>query len=350
MKLATFASRSAPDQPPRIGALLSDKKTLLDLAEGYRAMTGTSRAWCSDMLGWFDGGSEAADETRRLLEYAERERPRHILHELNNVVLLAPVPRPRSIRDCMAFERHLIQAIRGALRLRRSSRWLAVLDQTIERYFGRGLIRPPRVWREQPVYYKGNPLSVVGPEAEIRWPTSTSRLDYELEFGIFIGRQGRDIPEGRAKDYIAGYTIFNDFSARDVQLREMAARLGPAKGKDFDTGNVMGPYLVTPDEVPDPYVLAMTVRVNGEVWSTGNSRAMTHHFERILAHISRDETVFPGEVIGSGTVGGGCGLEIGRWIQIGDVVELEVERLGVLRNRIVASNATSSSLQMKRST
>src|SRR5690606_35579928 len=109
--------------------------------------------------------------------------------------------------------------------------------------------------------------------------------------------------------YIAGFTIFNDFSARDAQLEEMAARLGPAKGKDFDTGNAIGPWLVTPDEVPDPYALRMQARINGETWSDGNSRDMRFTFEEMLAHISRDETVYPGDLIGSGTVAGGCGLE-----------------------------------------
>ena len=143
------------------------------------------------------------------------------------------------------------------------------------------------------------------------------------------------VPRERAREHIAGYTVFNDFSARDAQMREMAGRLGPAKGKDFDTGNAMGPFLVTTDEVPDPYALTMVARVNGEEWSRGRSGEMHHRFEDIIAHVSRDETLHPGEFIGSGTVGNGCGLELDRWIAPGDVVELEVEGLGVLRNRVV---------------
>ncbi len=248
-------------------------------------------------------------------------------------MLLAPVPRPRSIRDFMAFEKHIVQATRTVAKWRFAP--LAVLDGWAERLRGRALIGAPKVWYERPVYYKSNPFSVVGPEAEVHWPKYTNKLDYELEFGAFIGRPGRDILKEHARRHIAGYTIFNDFSARDIQLREMQGRLGPAKGKDFDTGNAMGPYLVTPDEVPDPYNLTMVARVNGEPWSRGNSGDMHFTFEDMIAYVSQDETLHPGEFIGSGTVGNGCGLELDRWLQPGDMVELEVEHLGVLRNRVV---------------
>jgi 2-keto-4-pentenoate hydratase/2-oxohepta-3-ene-1,7-dioic acid hydratase in catechol pathway len=232
----------------------------------------------------------------------------------------------------MAFEKHLIQAMRTVLKWR--LRPLATLDGWLERRFGRGFLRPPKVWYQSPVYYKGNPHSVVGHDAEVLWPPFTERFDYELEFGIFIGRQGRDIPVQDAGRYIAGYTIFNDFSARDVQLREMHGRLGPAKSKDFDTGNAMGPYLVTPDEIADPHQLTMQARVNGEQWSCGTSADMHFTFDEIIASISQSETLYPGDFIGSGTVPGGCGLELDRWLKPGDVVELDVQGLGVLRNRV----------------
>ncbi|MFH2099907.1 MAG: fumarylacetoacetate hydrolase family protein, partial [Pseudomonadota bacterium] len=194
---------------------------------------------------------------------------------------------------------------------------------------------PPRVWYEIPIYYMGNPDTVVGQEADILWPRYTKMLDYELEFGIFIGREGKDIPRDRAMEHVFGYTVYNDFSARDIQMREMAGRLGPAKGKSFDTSNALGPYLVTADEVPDPYNLAMEARINGEVWSSGSSAGMHHRFADIIAHISMSETLHPGDFIGSGTVGGGCGLELDRWLKPGDVVELTVGNLGTLRNRVV---------------
>jgi 2-keto-4-pentenoate hydratase/2-oxohepta-3-ene-1,7-dioic acid hydratase in catechol pathway len=160
-------------------------------------------------------------------------------------------------------------------------------------------------------------------------------MDFECEVGIIIGRKGKDIPVEKAGDHIFGYLIFNDMSARDAQFREMKARLGPAKGKDFDTGNVMGPWLVTADEIADPYNLTMISRVNGEEWGRGSTGAMHHRFEDLIAHVSRAETIYPGEFLGSGTVGDGCGLEHGRFLSPNDVVELEVTGLGVLRNRIV---------------
>jgi 2-keto-4-pentenoate hydratase/2-oxohepta-3-ene-1,7-dioic acid hydratase in catechol pathway len=170
-------------------------------------------------------------------------------------------------------------------------------------------------------------------------PSYTEKMDYELEFGIFIWKTGKDIPVEKAADYIGGYSVFNDFSARDIQLGEQKGRLGPAKGKDFDTGNAIGPYLVTSDEIKDPYSLQMTASVNGEEWSRGNSSDMYWRFEDIISHVSRSETLYPGEFIGSGTCSGkqgrGCGLELDRYLNSGDVVELWVEKIGTLRNRVV---------------
>lgn len=142
------------------------------------------------------------------------------------------------------------------------------------------------------------------------------------------------MPRDKARDYIVGYTIFNDMSARDAQALEMPGMLGPAKSKDFDTGNVMGPCLVTADEVPDPYDLQMIARVNGEEWGRGTTRDMRWTFADVIAHISRSETLYPGEVLGSGTVGNGCGLEQLRYLKPGDVVELEIEAIGTLRTRV----------------
>ena len=153
---------------------------------------------------------------------------------------------------------------------------------------------------------------------------------------MFLGKGGKNFSRSDAHEAIFGYCIFNDFSARDAQIREMQGQLGPAKGKDFDTGNAMGPWLVTADEIPDPYNLVMIARINGEEWSRGNSREMHHQFEDILLHASKDETLYAGEFFGSGTVGGGCGLELGRFLQAGDVIELEVEGLGTLANTLVS--------------
>src|SRR5690606_18685228 len=166
----------------------------------------------------------------------------------------------------------------------------------------------------------------------IQWPRFTTLLDYELEFAAIIGPGGVDIERERAHEHIFGYVIYNDFSARDEQVRDQQFRMGPSKGKDFDTGNAMGPWLVTRDEVPDPGALSMTVRVNGEIRGQGSSSGMQHTFEDCIAFVSRDETLYPGDVFGSGTVGNGCGFETGRYLEPGDVIELEISHLGVLRN------------------
>jgi 2-keto-4-pentenoate hydratase/2-oxohepta-3-ene-1,7-dioic acid hydratase in catechol pathway len=220
-------------------------------------------------------------------------------------------------RDCLAFEAHVKAS-------------LAAAEQMTGRTFA-----IPQVWYERPIYSKGNRLSFIGHGQDVIWPGSAEFLDIELQLAIVVGRRGRDIAPQDAPGYIWGYSILNDVSARDVQMVEMAGLLGPAKGKDFDTGNILGPWIVTADEIAHPAALLMEARVNGERWGGGNSRDMHHDFAAILSHISRSETIHPGEVIGSGTVGTGCGLEIGRRLSPGDVFELEVERIGILRNRIV---------------
>jgi 2-keto-4-pentenoate hydratase/2-oxohepta-3-ene-1,7-dioic acid hydratase in catechol pathway len=244
--------------------------------------------------------------------------------EIGEVKFLPPVPEMQSIRDCMAYERHLTQCMRTV------AKWkLGPLARLTSAF-----LRPPKFWYEAPVYYKGNARSAIGHDQIVHWPAFTEKLDFELEFGIFIKQQGCNIKKEDAKNYIAGYTIFNDFSARDIQLSEMEGKLGPAKGKDFDTGNVLGPWLVTPDELPDPYSLDVEVRVNGEAWARGNTAGMQHSFEEMIEYISQDETLYPGDFIGSGTIPDCCGLELDRWISDGDVVELEVAGIGCLRNKI----------------
>ena len=265
------------------------------------------------MVALIDGGEAALDLVRGLVESS----PEEAMVDLSVATLMAPIPVPPQIRDFLAFEQHL----KGAFAM-------------AERLTGRHM-DVPEVWYRQPIYYKANRFSVVGPDADVRWPAYAQLLDYELELACVVGRGGVDVTPEAAAGHIFGYTIFNDVSARDTQAVEMEGQLGPAKGKDFDTGNVFGPWIVTADEIGDPYELTMVARVNGEEWSRGYSGTMFHRFEDIIAFVSRSETLHPGEILGSGTVGGGCGLELGRFLNPGDVVELEIERIGVLRNRII---------------
>jgi 2-keto-4-pentenoate hydratase/2-oxohepta-3-ene-1,7-dioic acid hydratase in catechol pathway len=335
MKLVTFA---VSDGTQHIGALIDDGRNITILAQGETAMDGRASSFYTDMPAFLHGGVAARERAQAVLEFITRECPPATTIPLQSVTLLSPVPIPASIRDSMGFEQHIINAIRVV-----GFKRLAFLDEWVEKVFGRErslayLLN--RTWYDRPIYYKGNCRSVIGTNADVRIPPYTQKFDYELEFGIYIGRQGVNIPREKARDYIGGYTIFNDFSARDIQLKEQGGRLGPAKGKDFDTGNAMGPYLVTPDEISDPYQLTMTARINGEEWSRGTSADMHYKFEDLIAYISKSETLYPGDFIGSGTCSGGgcrgCGLELNRFLKPGDIVELEVQGLGVLRNRIVS--------------
>jgi 2-keto-4-pentenoate hydratase/2-oxohepta-3-ene-1,7-dioic acid hydratase in catechol pathway len=220
--------------------------------------------------------------------------------------LLVPII-PGSLRDFLAFEDHVK---RGSER--------------------RG--EPiPAAWFEMPIYYKGNHRSVYGPEEEIPWPSYTEELDFELEVGCILGRRGRDLSEEEAADVIFGYTLMNDWSARDIQRQEMAVRLGPAKGKDFATS--LGPCIVTADGL-DPAEVRLTARIDGETWAEGRLGDMHWTFPRMIAHVSQGEDVWPGDLYGSGTFGGGCGLDLGRFPWPGAVVELEATGIGVLRNRV----------------
>lgn len=191
----------------------------------------------------------------------------------------------------------------------------------------------PDEWYTVPAYYKGMPDTVIGPEDEIPWPPYTNQIDHELELAAVIGRPGKDICTEDAAGYIFGYTIWNDVSARDVQRREVPIGMGPSKAKDWDGSNVLGPCIVTADEL-DASHLTMRVRVNGELWGEDTSGHMHHTFADMIAYASQAQTLYPGEIFGSGTAATGSGLEIDRWLKEGDIVELEIEGIGVLRNRI----------------
>lgn len=300
MKLVTFRLAGGREGRTPVPGALIDGGTKVAILPGF-----------ASVLEIVEGGSNALDRAHESIRHSPT------VLAVGNVTLLAPIPQPPQMRDFLCFEKHLKQAFEAVGKLRGTP------------------ARIPEVWYERPIFYHPSRFSVCGPDAEVPWPAYTERLDFELEFGCYIGKPGRDIPRERARSHIFGYTIFNDFSARDEQAKEMAGQLGPGKGKDFDNANAMGPCLVTADELGDPYRLEMVVRVNGEEWGRGNSRDMHWKFEDCIAHASRSETLHPGEFFGSGTVGNGCGLEHMRFLKPDDVVELEVEGIGVLRNKVV---------------
>ena len=183
-----------------------------------------------------------------------------------------------------------------------------------------------------PVYYNALPDTVIGPDETIPWPAFTGRLDFELGIACVIGRKGRDIRREQALEHVFGWTVWNDVSARDVQARELPVGVGPAKAKDWDGSNVLGPCIVTADEL-DPTHLGMTVRVNGELRGRDNTSGMHHKFEDLIAYASQAQTLHPGDVLAAGTAAG-SGVELDRWLQPGDLVEREIEGSGVLSNRV----------------
>lgn len=191
----------------------------------------------------------------------------------------------------------------------------------------------PEAWYELPVYYKGPTVGFIGTQEEILWPSYTDVLDYELELGMIIGRDGKNIKEEEAHKHIFGFTILNDVSARDIQRKEMTVRLGPSKAKDFCS--VIGPVIVTPDELGtfEPN-LTMTAKINGEEWSRGQSGDARFTWAQMIAFASKDEWLLASDFLGSGTVGTGCGLELDKWIKQGDIVELEIEKIGKITNKV----------------
>src|SRR5260370_1798830 len=245
---------------------------------------------------------------------------------LNEVALCSPIPEPPSVRDFYAFEQHVKSA--------RAKRGLGMIPE----------------WYEVPIFYFTNNSEIYGHDEEVPYPVGSEELDIELEIACVIGREGKNIPVEEAASYIAGYTIMNDWSARDFQRRDMKLNLGPGKGKDFATS--LGPWLVTPDELApyhvgagltpalERYDMTMLARVNGKESSRGHFRDIFYNFPSVIAWASQNARLRVGDVLGSGTVGTGCLLELGTevhpWFQRGDEIELEIEGIGVLRNRIAS--------------
>jgi 2-keto-4-pentenoate hydratase/2-oxohepta-3-ene-1,7-dioic acid hydratase in catechol pathway len=321
MRLTSFSVPGVTGAQTRIGCVRDDGTTI-DLNLGYRrylarrhglgeeaAARMADAVVPTDMRSFIENGPPALDAARLVMDAPEGD-PGGPAVAAEAMAPLAPLPAPPLIRDFMAFEEHL---------------------SNIYPRLGREI---PPGWYEMPVYYKGNPASVGGPGDVIRMPSYAEDLDFEFEFAAVIGRGGADIPAGKALSHVFGFMIYNDFSARGMQQRETSVGLGPAKGKDFRGAHVFGPWLVTADEIPDVYDLTMRAELNGELWCESSTATMHWRFEDMIAHASRDEPLRPGEIFGSGTVGGGSALERGSSLGAGDRVALTVQGLGTLRNEI----------------
>jgi len=333
LKLLTFSpliSSTLVDQNShRLGAQLGE--VVIDMAAArswaFQARNLPQQPLPETLYELIRAGPAAWQYASSLLNVLEGEDPLNLISEVNEAVgirlddvrLSPPLPRPMSLRDFYAFERHVVTAHKN-----------------------RGKQVAPE-WYQFPVFYFSNPNAIFGPNETIPYPSYTHALDYELEVACIIGREGINISVEQASEHIFGYTIFNDWSARDIQRLEMRVGLGPAKGKDFASS--IGPWIVTPDELkdraasrPGVYDLEMVARVNGELRSRGNWKDIYYSFGEMIARASLDTYLLPGDMIGSGTVGTGCLLELtqgnGPWLQTGDMVALEIERLGQLTNQV----------------
>jgi 2-keto-4-pentenoate hydratase/2-oxohepta-3-ene-1,7-dioic acid hydratase in catechol pathway len=329
VKLATLQTPMGP----QLAALRADGATFVLLEALNRVHNVLDPTALGSMLSLIEAGSGVLDGVRDLVRRDESERVETATVALANARLLAPLPRPPRLRCFSVYEVHMRQAVEQVVRHRAGGAvsWLAKTT---------GMLKPPSRWYRVPAYYKGNHLSVAGPDHAVARPGYTRWLDYELELGVVLGKAGRDIERGDAMKHVFGYTIFNDLSARDVLIEEMVGRpgMGPAKGKDFNDGNVLGPWIVTADELVDPYALQMQVRVNGELRGSGRSGEMHHRIDAMIAYASQSEDLVAGEVFGCGAVGNGTGIESWRFLEDGDVVELTIEGIGTLRNRVTKPN------------
>lgn len=337
MKLVTFRSLTPAGYAERVGVIaVREEELIIDVNRAYCAYMVEEKGEKnfdsadievpSSMISFLEGGAESLERSRRATGYVLRRlkdgepmrgQDAKIVYEPKEVKILAPIPFPRLIMDFTAFEKHI-------------SNYLSLSGRKV-----------PKEWYEMPVCYKKNPGSVIGPEEMVSWPSYTEKLDFELEMAVYMGRC-KNVSAGQGLESVVGYSVFNDFSARDVQAREMTVGLGPFKGKDFDTAGSFGPYLVTKDEVEDPQNLKMAARVNGQIWSEGNTRDMYWKINELVEYASMDQTLHPGFILGTGTTGGGSGVELGKFLKPNDVVELQIESLGILRNVIGKQTSKSS--------
>lgn len=293
MKLVTFRLN---DEVESIGALHRDG-FIVDFSDLGSRFPATMQAL-------IEAGDDALTQARQWTDRA----PAQARRSPDDVRLLAPLPRPVRIRDGLLMLEHLEIAF-------------AKLGHKFH----------PEI-RRQPIYVNSDTAHVLGPGEEVYFPMDTEWMDYELEWACIIGKSGIGVERHHARGHIFGYTIFNDWSARDLQQVFMQTGAGPGPGKDF--GNSFGPCIVTADELEEPYDLKMEAYVNGERWSSGSTSGMFHSFEEAIYHFSRVAPLTPGEIIGSGTVQSGCGYELDRKLSIGDEVTLVVEGIGVLTNRV----------------
>jgi 2-keto-4-pentenoate hydratase/2-oxohepta-3-ene-1,7-dioic acid hydratase in catechol pathway len=313
MRLVTFHRQTESGVERRAG--VQRDGFVIDLA-GAGAAAGDDLP--SDLLAFIAGGEAAVDAARAAVDFVvdrgtEEVDGRRIRLADAEIQLCSPLPRPNSLRDYMVVEEHMRNCVAKGM-----------------------LPSIPEEWFNIPAYYKGNVDEIYGPDDVVPWPSYTDKLDYELEVCAVIGAPGRNIAAADAARHIVGYTLYNDWSARDIQKREMSIGIGAGVSKDF--GSSIGPCIATPDEFDRDHA-PLQARIDGEVWSDGVLGTMRFSFEEIIEWTSRDQTMQPGDLLGSGTIGRGCGVELDRWLTPGCTVELEAAGIGILRNTVSQKGA-----------
>jgi len=312
MKLVTFKSNNGP----RLGVLVNSDTSILDVQAAQIRAAGKPHPVLASMQALIEADKPGLEIIESLVDSHDSGDQVPCVED----VLLPPLI-PVQMRDCLGFFQH----IKNSMERHQAAQGLS---DTVAKG---GLIE---LFWKRPFWYKCNRMATVGTGTVVHWPAYSKLMDYEMEMGAIIWRRGVNIRKEDAGQHIFGYTIFNDFSARDAQADEMRT-LGPAKSKDFDGANVLGPCIVTADEF-DFNAAKMISKVNGEIQNEGMASSINYTFADMIAFINQSETIYPGEMIGSGTVGGGCGLEVGRLLQSGDVVELEITGIGKIRNQVIA--------------
>lgn len=320
MKLVTYTMIGDAERKQKIGVLSSGDSEVVDLQCASERIRGKSNTWFCDMVSFLTGRLDARNEAKYLVDNAKSD----CLVPLDALKLLAPVPRPTTLRDTMCYEDHYRNCMKA----------VAMLQGQDPSKITPESLKPPKAWYDIPMFYKSNVNSVVGTDEEVAFPEGEKFKDYELELAFYINKEGKNINARDAMDYVGGFTILNDFSARFTQVKEMDKEfhVGPGISKDF--ANAMGPCMVTPDAFCYDNAVAI-VRVNGEERGRSNTGLFHHSLGDVIEHISNNTTLYPGDVIAMGTVPWGAGLEVLKPLLIGDIVELEIEGIGVLRNKIV---------------
>lgn len=324
MKLITFSIATPLGDMSRVGALHDGRA--IDLAaahawhlheRGVHAASTLAEALIpADMVDFLARWPVAREAAEAALSFAAAQ-PQDAVSPLGARISYARdeyrlrIPlRPRRIKDYLVYEEHKKKSM------------------------ARKGLEMPELWYRMPTYTNRNICGLADPGDDIVWPSYSQKLDFEFELAVVIGRQGRDIKAADALDYVAGITIYNDFSARDVQADEGRIGAGAGKSKDFDQGNVLGPCIVTLDEI-DPADIAMILRVDGEEWARGHTGGMKFSWGQVIENATRGETMFPGDVFASGTMNRGCCLELERWFKPGARIDMEAAGIGTLTNRVV---------------